>query len=92
MNKDFVKTNLLALEKGTNVYNVALWKCTAIIEFANKIIELTKSKSQIKFLNERPGDIRYSLADVAKFNEIGFELSYSLESGLNETFCFMRIN
>ncbi len=86
--KDVVRANILASKNGENTYNVALGHSTTILELAEKIIELTNSKSKITFLEERAGDIKHSYADISKFKTLGFEPKYSLEKGLVETIDF----
>lgn len=86
--KDVVKANILAAEAGSETYNVALGHSTSVLELAEKIIKITNSKSQIKFLDKRPGDIKHSKADPSKFNQLGFQPSYSIDQALEETILF----
>lgn len=86
--KDVVRANVMASEKGNGTFNVALGNSTSILELAQRIIKLTSSKSEIKFLEERAGDIKHSRADVTKFKELGFTPKYSLDKGLEETIAF----
>ena len=86
--KDVVKANLLASQKGNETYNVALGHSTSILELAEKIIEITNSKSEIQFLEARPGDIKHSKANVSKFNQLGFKPQYNIDHALNETIKF----
>jgi len=86
--KDVVKANILASQVGDETYNVALGHSTSILELAVKIIEITNSKSEIIFLNERPGDIKHSKANPSKFNQLGFKPQYSIEKALEETIEF----
>lgn len=86
--KDVVKANILASQIGNETYNVALGYSTSILELAEKIIDITNSKSQIEFLEERSGDIKHSKADPTKFNDLGFKPSNSIESALKETIAF----
>lgn len=86
--KDVVGANLFALEKGTEVYNVALGHSTTILELAERIISLTGSKSQITFMSERAGDVKHSQADVDKFQSLGFVPKYDLNTALVETIAF----
>lgn len=88
--KDVVKANLLALQAGNEMYNVALGHSTSILELAEKIIEITNSKSEIQFLEERMGDIKHSKADPSKFNQLGFRPDYSIEKALEETIEFYQ--
>ncbi|MDC1324472.1 NAD-dependent epimerase/dehydratase family protein [Flavobacteriaceae bacterium] len=86
--KDVVRANIMASEKGNGTFNVALGNSTSILELAQRIIKLTNSKSEIKFLKERSGDIKHSKADVTKFKELGFVPKYSLDEALEETIAF----
>jgi UDP-glucose 4-epimerase len=76
--KDVVKANILASKTGGEMYNVALGHSTSILELAERIIEITNSKSQIQFLDERSGDIKHSKANPSKFNALGFTPDYSI--------------
>ena len=86
--KDVVRANILASQTGSEMYNVALGHSTSILELAENIIEITNSKSQIQFLEERSGDIKHSKADPSKFNTLGFKPDYSITSALEETIDF----
>lgn len=86
--KDVVKANILASQKGNETYNVALGHSTSVLELAEKIIKITNSKSQIKFLDERPGDIKHSKANPSKFNQLGFKPEYTIDQALEETILF----
>ncbi|MUH34581.1 SDR family NAD(P)-dependent oxidoreductase [Zobellia amurskyensis] len=86
--KDVVSANLLAAGQGEGVYNVALGKGTSVIELAQHIIEITNSKSAIEFLDQRPGDIKHSVAKTHKINQLGFTPKFTIEQGLKETIAF----
>jgi UDP-glucose 4-epimerase len=86
--KDVVKANILASTKGSGTYNVALGHSTSILELAENIINITNSKSQIKFLDERAGDIKHSQANPEKFNKLGFQPEYTIQDALEETIAF----
>ena len=86
--KDVVKANILASKVGNETYNVALGHSTSVLGLAEKIVELTNSKSEIQFLDERPGDIKHSKADPSKFNKLGFKPDYSIDDALKETISF----
>ena len=51
--KDVVKANILASQAGNEMYNVALGHSTSILELAEKIIEITNSKSEIQFFEKK---------------------------------------
>jgi UDP-glucose 4-epimerase len=86
--KDVVRANILASKKGNETYNVALGHSTSILELAERIIELTNSKSKIEFLEERSGDIKHSKANPAKFNKLGFQPKFTIDEALHETIAF----
>ena len=86
--KDVVKANVLAAEneKVTGVFNVANEKAITINELAKLIIKTTNSKSKIIYEDERPGDIKHSLASIKETREnLNFEPSYDLISSLETT-------
>jgi len=86
--KDVVKANILASQKGNETYNVALGHSTSVLELAEKIIKITNSKSKIKFLEERSGDIKHSKANPEKFSQLGFKPEYTIDRALEETILF----
>ena len=91
--KDVVKANVLAAEnqKVTGVFNVANEKAITINELAKLIIKTTNSKSQIIYKDERPGDIKHSLASIKETREIlNFEPSYDLMSSLETTIKYFQ--
>ncbi|NOX19319.1 MAG: NAD-dependent epimerase/dehydratase family protein [Chlorobi bacterium] len=91
--KDVAKALFLAVEteKANSVYNVANGSSTTIKKLAENIIELTNSKSKIKFAPERSGDIKHSLASIEKTEkELGFSPSISLEEGLLKTIEYFK--
>jgi len=91
--KDVVKANVLAAEnqKVTGVFNVANEKAITINELAKLIIKTTNSKSQIIYKDERPGDIKHSLASIKETREIlNFEPSYDLISSLETTIKYFQ--
>ncbi|WP_185967788.1 SDR family NAD(P)-dependent oxidoreductase [Formosa sediminum] len=86
--KDVVSANLFASQQGKGVYNVALGQSTSVKELAEHIIKITNSKSKIKYLDTRSGDIKHSMANPKKFNDLGFKPKWSIEAGLSETIAF----
>ncbi len=70
--KDIVSANVLAAENenAKGVFNVANGKATSINMLAQKIIEFTNSKSKIVYAEERPGDIKHSVAAIDETVEV----------------------
>jgi len=84
--KDVVQANELVMSKGDGMtFNVASGSAASIKELADKIIELTGSKSNIVHREPRKGDIKHSLADISKIKNIGFKPEFDIEKGLGET-------
>ncbi len=91
--KDVVQANILAAtnENVNGVFNVANEKTITINELAKKIIEITSSKSEINYSEERPGDIKHSLASIKETRELlGFNPKHDLETALRETVEFFK--
>jgi len=67
-------------------YNIGAGNEKMNIEIANLILEkLNKTKSLIKFVEDRPGhDLRYSL-NTEKINKLGWKPKTSFEEGMKET-------
>lgn len=71
--------------KQTGVFNVAYGRRITINELAGTICRLTGSKSEIRHAEERPGDVKHSMADINKLNKAGFFPKGNLSDGLQET-------
>jgi len=83
--KDVVRANMLVMEKGEGVYNIASGKSVSINELARLICRIAGKNIDPIYEKEREGDIRHSVADISRTKEIGFKPNYSLEEGLAET-------
>jgi len=86
---DVVDANLAGFVKNPAAgrsFNIAFGKRISILELAEKIIEITGSKSRITFREKRKGDIRHSLADVSYAGKyLDYQPKFDLEKGLTET-------
>ncbi len=89
--KDVVQAGIKAIEfsgKG-ETFNVATGTSVSINEIAETIVELTGSKSEIIYRDERPGDIKHSSASIEEtIQALGFRPEFDLRYGLNETIKF----
>jgi UDP-glucose 4-epimerase len=74
----------------TGVFNAGYGRSTTINEVARFILEATGSKSEIRYEPVRPGDVRHSLASIAKLKAAGFKSVSSLEEGMNATLAYYR--
>ncbi len=90
--KDVVAANayLAKNESISGVYNVAYGQSITINELANKIIDITGSKSQIQHAPVRSGDVKHSMALVEKFIGTGFSCNSNFQKGLQETISFFK--
>lgn len=83
---DIVRALTLALENThvkSDVFNVCTGTQTSVKTLAANILEVTNSKSQIKYGAARVGDIKYSYGDKTKtFEILGFDSKVCLKEGL----------
>ena len=84
--KDVVEANILAAQSDAcGVFNISRGESITINQLAKLIIELVGNKVESVHQEPRPGDIRYSLADISKAEAFGYESRYDLRVGLAET-------
>ena len=85
--KDIVKANIAAAESGYNgVVNVASGKKITINKLYEIVKETLKTDIEPKYLPERQGDIKHSLADTSRMKNINFKVDSSdFEKQLAET-------
>lgn len=69
--KDVVMANIMACESDYNgIVNVASGRKLSINELYEIIVETMGADVEVKYLPERKGDIKYSLADVSNLSKI----------------------
>jgi UDP-glucose 4-epimerase len=85
--KDVVNANIKAAESDYNgIINVASGKKTTINELYKIISETLGYDIEAKYLPERKGDIKHSLADVSNMKKINYEVNVNdFENQLKET-------
>ena len=84
--KDVVAANILfAGNSASGVFNIGSGESTTINRLAQIISQLAGSKTPPIYKPPRAGDIRHSLADIAKARAFGYNPKYNLEAGLKET-------
>src|SRR3989339_25072 len=91
--KDVVNANILAAtnEKVNGIFNVASGKAITINEIAHIVIKELQSDSKIVCENERPGDIKHSLASIKETEEqLNFYPEYDLIVGLKKTIEYFK--
>lgn len=90
--EDVVRANELALTRGAgNVYNVGTGSSITVNELAERIVEITGSRSRIVYGAGRAGDVRYSEADVGAIEGVGYGAKVSVEGGLGR-YCDSHLN
>lgn len=90
--KDIVAANVHFALHGDvcGVYNVAYGGRITINDLAERIIELTHSRSTIEHLPERPGDVKHSSAAIEKLDQSGFAATSDFDAGLAQTIAFFK--
>lgn len=88
--KDNVHMTIAAMESAeTNgeAINLGVGKPATILHLAQEIIKLSGRKLKPEFLSPRTGDIIHRYPSVERMKKlIGYDIKYSLEQGLKETF------
>ena len=70
--------------KKGSIYNIGTGESTSITELAKLMIQISQKNLQIKYFDEKEGEIRYSIADVSLAKrEIGFSAKTELKDGLS---------
>jgi UDP-glucose 4-epimerase len=84
--KDVVAANVhFATNPETGVFNVAYGGRITINDLARRIVRLTGSRSGLRYLPERPGDVKHSLAAVDRLRATGFVPTSDFDAGLAAT-------
>lgn len=74
------------IEKYNDVYNIALGHNTTLNELVTHINRILNTSIQPNYREERPGDVRHSLADISKARiHIGYDPKYPIEDGLKQS-------
>jgi UDP-glucose 4-epimerase len=94
---DIVQANMLAMESQNavgDVFNVATGRSVSIMKLLETLKEITKTtKIQHRYGPQRPGDVRFGLADIDKIKDIlGYDAKITLKDGLAELTEFIKNN
>lgn len=92
--ENVVKANLLASNariKGYAMMNVACGQCASLNQVISVLNGLTGQALPTMYLAPRPGDVRHSLASIARAHEIlGYAPTVDLKEGLKRTLDWYR--
>lgn len=90
--KDVAAANVYLAEHSqfTGVYNLGYGSSITIRHLAQRIIDVTCSKSQIEYAPVRSGDVMHSLADINKLKRAGFIPTGTFDRGIEGTVSFFR--
>ncbi len=84
--KDVVAANaFMSQNSHSGVFNVAYGRVTTIKDLVNLIIKITGSKSAVEYKPARSGEIKHSLASIAKLLSTGFKPTSDFNAGLKTT-------
>jgi len=81
---------LIAPLKNDNVGGVGSGENVSINNLAEEVVGLTNSKSKVVHERERKGEIKHSLADISKIENIGFKPKVELKEGLEKLITFFE--
>ena len=89
--KDIVEANVfMAMNDFTGVYNIAYGSKITINDLVKEIVKVTNSKSKVLHLDERPGDVKHSMAGVEKLASTGFKPKHTFAEGMETTINFFQ--
>ena len=87
--KDIVEANVfMAMNDFTGVYNIAYGQKITINDLVQEILKATNSQSKVVHLDERPGDVKHSMAAVDKLKSTGFVPQHTFAEGMKKTIEF----
>ncbi len=89
---DVVNANIgLAMQTDIHgVFNVASGMRITIDALAREIIALCGSRSEIRYAEARPGDVKHSVAATSRLAGIGIEPTCTFSQGLKATIAYFR--
>jgi len=91
---DVVQANIkAAVSDAVGMFNVAGGKRISINHLATKIASILEKNSNPVYEDERPGDVKHSLADITNAHQtFGYQPDYNIEEGLEETISWFNQN
>lgn len=83
--RDVINALVLIAENEKSIgefYNIGYGKPTSLLEIIELMEEVTNQKIELKYQEERMGDIKYSYCDNQKLKSLGFLPMYTVRDGL----------
>ncbi len=89
---DLINGFLIAMDKGEvgGIYNVGSSKQFSILDLAKLVIEITGSKSKIKFIERESHDIEERLPSTEKIQKLGWQETVSLKEGIQKIATYIK--
>jgi UDP-glucose 4-epimerase len=89
---DIVAANVFfaTQSEATGIFNVAYGNSVTIDELVRIVCRSTKSRSEIRYADERSGDVKHSLASIEALFKAGFAPKSSLVEGLEATINYFQ--
>lgn len=88
---NIVKANMLAMKRGSGVYNIGSGQRVSINEIAEKIVTIVGSESEIIYSEAVKGDAEHTWANVSKARkELGYMPVIGLDEGLKRYVQWLR--
>jgi UDP-glucose 4-epimerase len=78
------------MSRGEGVYNVGTGSRITVSDLAHRVVTLTGSSSDIVLGEERPGEVRHSMADIDRIRTAGFVPAMSFNHALELTVSHFR--
>ncbi|HEY4282965.1 MAG TPA: NAD-dependent epimerase/dehydratase family protein [Chthoniobacterales bacterium] len=74
----------------SGTFNAGYGMSISILELAERILSMSGSKSKIEFHPARVGDVRHSVASVARLKNVGYRPAGSLDGGLEKMLAWLQ--
>lgn len=93
-----VRANILSLftenKNAVNqAYNIACGEQTSLKQLFDSLKKISASNLEVKYGEERMGDVKHSLADISKAKELlGYNVEVGIDEGLEKTFYWYKKN
>ena len=73
------------------IYNVACGERTTLNELVGIVKSISKNDLHTEYSDERPGDVRDSLASIRKIEtNLGYSVTHNIHSGLELTYNYLE--